>query len=197
MPANWRSVLTTIMPPGWDCVAVSGTHQHHPSVTVVDFICNADNAHHIKKLQHPMGHKKHRPVKTMYTELRWHKLWKLFEVGGKDPFILHPGFYASGNTMTADALAMQRTPPEYSGINTRRVSISTKRSPVPTRHAFEWTLNGTYQRLISWHPMMTSSNGNNFRVTGPLCGEFTVHRWIPLTKASDAELWCILWSAPG
>ena len=25
----------------------------------------------------------------------------------------------------------------------------------------------------------------------------TGHRWIPLTKASDAELWCFLWSAPG
>ena len=35
--------------------------------------------------------------------------------------------------------------------------------------------------------MMTSSNGNIFRVTGHLCGEFTGHRWIPLTKASDAE----------
>ena len=44
--------------------------------------------------------------------------------------------------------------------------------------------------------MMTSSNGNLSRVTGPLCGEFTVHRWIPLTKASDAELWCFLWYAP-
>ena len=31
---------------------------------------------------------------------------------------------------------------------------------------------------------------------GPLWGEFTGHRWIPLTKASDAELWCFLWSAP-
>ena len=30
-----------------------------------------------------------------------------------------------------------------------------------------------------------------------LCeGEFTGHRWIPLTKASDAELWCFLWSTP-
>ena len=28
--------------------------------------------------------------------------------------------------------------------------------------------------------------------TGPLCGEFTGPRWIPLTKASDAELWCFL-----
>ena len=45
--------------------------------------------------------------------------------------------------------------------------------------------------------MMTSSNnGNIFRVTGPLCGEFTGHRWISLTKPSDAELWCFLWSAP-
>ena len=35
---------------------------------------------------------------------------------------------------------------------------------------------------------MTSSNGNIFRVTGHLCGEFTDHRWIPHTKASDAEL---------
>ena len=34
--------------------------------------------------------------------------------------------------------------------------------------------------------MMTSWNGNIFRVTGPLCGEFTVHRPIPLTKASHA-----------
>ena len=35
--------------------------------------------------------------------------------------------------------------------------------------------------------MMTSSNGNIFRVTGHLCGEFTGHRWIPDTKASEAE----------
>ena len=39
--------------------------------------------------------------------------------------------------------------------------------------------------------MMTSSNGNIFRVTGPLCGEFTAHRWIPITKASDAEIWML------
>ena len=42
--------------------------------------------------------------------------------------------------------------------------------------------------------VMTSWNGNIFRVTGPLCAEFADHRWIPLTKASDAELWCFLWS---
>ena len=44
--------------------------------------------------------------------------------------------------------------------------------------------------------MMTSSNGNIFHVTGPLLGESTGHWWIPLTKASDVELWCFPWSAP-
>ena len=43
--------------------------------------------------------------------------------------------------------------------------------------------------------MMTSSNGNIFRVTGHLWGEFTGPRWIPRTKASGAVLWCFLWSA--
>ena len=38
--------------------------------------------------------------------------------------------------------------------------------------------------------MMTSSNGNIFRVF--LYGD----QWIPLTKASDAELWFFLWYAP-
>ena len=50
--------------------------------------------------------------------------------------------------------------------------------------------------LFEWSPvhraMMTSSNGNIIRVTGPLCGEFIGHRGIPLTKANDAELWCLL-----
>ena len=41
--------------------------------------------------------------------------------------------------------------------------------------------------------MMTSSKGNSFHVTGHLCGEFTGHRWIPLTKPGDAELWYFLW----
>ena len=44
--------------------------------------------------------------------------------------------------------------------------------------------------------MMTSSNGNIFRVTGHFCGEFTGQRWIPRTNTSDVELWCFLWSAP-
>ena len=46
-----------------------------------------------------------------------------------------------------------------------------------------------YLRYLRYDIMMASSNGNIFRVTGHLCGEFTGHRWIPHTKASDAELW--------
>ena len=36
--------------------------------------------------------------------------------------------------------------------------------------------------------MMTSSNGNIFRVTGHLRGEFIGPRLIPRTKANDTEL---------
>ena len=52
------------------------------------------------------------------------------------------------------------------------------------------------KKCIVGNNMMTSSNTNFFRVTGPLWVEFTGHQWIPLTKASDAELWSFLWSAP-
>ena len=58
-------------------------------------------------------------------------------------------------------------------------------------HTFYGLIAKLYVRII-----MTSSNGSIFRVTGPLWGEFTGLRWIPLTKACDAELWCFLWSAP-
>ena len=72
-------------------------------------------------------------------------------------------------------------------------------------YAARWTVNlvdrlHTKWQQLGWLPsqsvpspfMMTSSNGNIFRVTGHLCGEFTGPRWIPHTKASDAELWCFL-----
>ena len=49
--------------------------------------------------------------------------------------------------------------------------------------------------LSSAGPMMTSSKGSIFRVSGHLCGEWTGPRWIPLKKSSDAELWCFLWFA--
>ena len=36
---------------------------------------------------------------------------------------------------------------------------------------------------------LASTNGNIFRITGPLCGEFTSHQWIPITMATNAEFW--------
>ena len=56
------------------------------------------------------------------------------------------------------------------------------------------TLHQKHSHRIYHTVMMTSSNGNIFPITAHLCGEFTGHRWIPRTKASDAELWYILWS---
>ena len=50
--------------------------------------------------------------------------------------------------------------------------------------------------VLRHHNMMTSSNGNIFRVTFTLWVEFIGDWRIPLTKASDPELWCFLWSAP-
>ena len=44
-----------------------------------------------------------------------------------------------------------------------------------------------YDDVIKWQ---------HFCVTSLLCREFAGDRWIPLTKASDAKLWCFLWSAP-
>ena len=44
--------------------------------------------------------------------------------------------------------------------------------------------------------MMTSPNGNIYSITVPLWGEPNGHRWIPLTKGSDVEIWCFLLSAP-
>ena len=66
--------------------------------------------------------------------------------------------------------------------------LDTPGCPRPTGSP-RWRQNNKWHRHTAtshyWkhkHIMMTSSNANIFRVTGPLCGEFTSHRWIPLTK---------------
>ena len=43
------------------------------------------------------------------------------------------------------------------------------------------------------HFVAKTSKRSIFRITGLLWGESTGYRWIPFTKASDAELWCFLW----
>ena len=68
-------------------------------------------------------------------------------------------------------------------IKPNRPIYESMASPVQCQ-AFTWT---NTDLLSMGNIMMTSSNGSIFRVTGPLCGEFTGHRWIPRTKASDAE----------
>ena len=45
--------------------------------------------------------------------------------------------------------------------------------------------------------MMTSSNDTIFRVDAICAGEFTSHQWIPLKKASNAEILYFLWYTPG
>ena len=105
-------------------------------------------------------------------------------------YIVHSGSKLPGNysNPTANALELRLS---YTNPSTRLWAL---RFLLITRNLPN-SLNGWPTRQVS-HTMMTSSNGNIFRVTGHLCGKFTGHRWISHTKASDAELWCLLWSAP-
>ena len=92
----------------------------------------------------------------------------------------------------------------YSGANQRKHQSSASLAFVRGIH--RWPVNSPHKWPVTRKMlgeadvaqtdpcMMMSSNGSIFRVTGLLWGEFTGHRWIPLTKASDAELWCFLWS---
>ena len=60
----------------------------------------------------------------------------------------------------------------------------------------EMHLNGIRKArevLTQGNRMMTSSNENIFCVTDLLWGESACQRWIPLKKASNAELWYFLW----
>ena len=47
--------------------------------------------------------------------------------------------------------------------------------------------------LISYNHIISRPQGVDFLEAHD---DVIGHRWIPLTKASDAELWCFLWSAP-
>ena len=57
---------------------------------------------------------------------------------------------------------------------------------------YQWKLissSSIYDYVLKIH-CGKPANTNIFRVTGPLCGELTGHRWIPHTKVTDAELLC-------
>ena len=50
--------------------------------------------------------------------------------------------------------------------------------------------------IIDMHRGVCDNKLKHFARYWPFVRESTGDRWIPLTKASDAELWCFLWSAP-
>ena len=90
--------------------------------------------------------------------------------------------------------------PHYIGIAFRMTIICNQYGCDTSGTNFQGMMH-MVQRLscfgVSWcNVMMTSSNGNIFRGTGPLCGKFAGLRWIPRTKAIAAELWYFLWYAP-
>ena len=64
--------------------------------------------------------------------------------------------------------------------------------PLPGSALITWWL--PWQRFIEAHYDVIQ--WKHFPRYWFLWGEFTGHRWIPLTKASDAELGCFLWSVP-
>ena len=69
--------------------------------------------------------------------------------------------------------------------------FSSSQSRNPDIFTLEIVLEFTLRRffIVSKYKLHDdASNGNIFRVTGPLLGESNDHRWIPLTKATDAEL---------
>ena len=87
-----------------------------------------------------------------------------------------------------ESISCHRT---YHGHIPRRIGFESNKLVVMSQNVYQY-----FGDLGTATFMMTSSNANIFRVTVHLCGEFTGPRWIPHTKASDAELWCLLWSAP-
>ena len=87
----------------------------------------------------------------------------------------------------------------YFATNDDKVTRTSYKTTInKNKQCFKWILYFSLFMLIPVddHPerwcrcrnMMTSSNGNLFRVIGDLCGEFAGPR-------SDAEIWCFLWSA--
>ena len=93
-------------------------------------------------------------------------------------------------------------PPGTSGFPSQRISIAKLWCFIQCQIAL--AIEQILKQLIwdaltlMWHHCKHDDiiKWNIFRITGHLCGEFCGPRWIPHTKASDEELWCLLWSAP-
>ena len=106
----------------------------------------------------------------MRTHFRIH-LWRWHDNGGFCGIVL-------GNNSPV-ALRLGKYEPRLGGTLTRHHHKSTR---------YE-TLTCLYFPQSAFSiSMMTSSNGNIFRVTGHLCGGITGHRWIPHTGIGGTKL---------
>ena len=131
--------------------------------------------HHVIVM--PQKYKKHRPG-----------VWFLRHVVyAPMPYCHNEAFHYSGNYWEYDGPFVT---PSHCNSFEDRASVDN----IYMHPNFKWVADACLCDRVSGY-MMTSSNGNIFRVIGHLCGEFTGLRWILRTKASDAELWYFLWSA--
>ena len=105
---------------------------------------------------------------------------------------MHPGtdWYIKSN-WTGYALIKLVTPSTQRKIkliayeSRERYGVSSQQASL--RGISRLLIDSPYKGLMIRIHMMTSLHGIVFRVTWPLCGESTGHRWIPHTKSSDAE----------
>ena len=76
-------------------------------------------------------------------------------------------------------------------------SRMTRYSITPSLILFYLRLNERFSNfwVTSWYDLDDVIKWKHLLRYWPLCGEFTGHRWIPLTKASDVEFLSFLWLA--
>ena len=112
---------------------------------------------------------------------------RLFRRRSKKPSKLRvTGLCAGNSPVTGEFPAQRASNAEYVSIWWRHHGRNLPemfRDDVHTK-PWSWLLF----MLANVRTMMTSSNGNIFRVIGHLCGEFIGGRWISRTKTSDAKL---------
>ena len=121
----------------------------------------------------------------------------------------------SHNLKNADVDFRRKRIVLYGNLSFKRYKLKTETKGKTVWHRFAYVYilahlyNSTPFHLISSHHLISAHfiscrlishydviKWKHFPRYWPLWGEFTGDRWIPLTKASDAELWCFLWSVP-
>ena len=121
---------------------------------------------------------------------------KPFNVSNTDPRCIFEGIFYGWFWMRMIFTVMLIVVGYGPTINALLASCRLQRSSLGNLAVWSVLLSYLVQNLDTGKYLLTSSNGEIFCVTGPLCREITGHRLIPCTKASDAELWWFLWSSP-